>query len=675
MHQFCHHMKSDEILRLKHCIDALTSCGSLCTPCMEKKKSPCSCGSIAYCSKRCQKAHWTAHKGQHWNSTNTTAMAATMSEHIERFAHENHFEMSDPFNRVVLHQFLSYDKDTRVMTSFTLPYFIYDYHIKQELQISSVTSPEEFAATMKDRTQTIETLPFTAKEISEENLIWLFAQNPTKIPALSESLNLAKYFFRLAMDDPRKLIKCVWKSWKDIEDFTCLEEKILQWVLHCRKNQGLDAKSREYLRLLYKVEYMQRYPLIKEGKELEAEIAFLKEVRRKEAATAAAAAAASKARARAAAPPQPLPAPPTAPPAPAPPAPAPAPVPVCSVCSDIYNLNHTTEHCLHDSSSSSPSPSSSSSSKLRNQCDLNSKVPVKSPVKSPVRSPVKSPNATPMTEHYGTSKLRHQIDMNVEVKKTKTQQNTNKTNYPDSCNKENVQLDARRRRRKKRRTSKKLSPSQLIMTKMKANVNAKMKHHKTKVRVYNKHHKVMPNALKAAVESYGGFVSVMKHDLWQHVCLHMHLPYSSKCTAQLTYIYICYFPKSRATLRRHLSQANAKVNAIPKETDDVNKENVQDNGEESNVDNENKIPCQVLNLAQALHLVPRPPKKMVIPHQKYPWWYENHKHQQRMRRAPEALPMCIEENSCLKFPTVTPHYDNHDDHHDLNIRFLKLANK
>ena len=107
MHQFCHHMKSDEILRLKHCIDALTSCGSLCTPCMEKKKSPCSCGSIAYCSKRCQKAHWTAHKGQHWNSNNTTAMAATMSEHIERFAHENHFEMSDPFNRVVLHQFLS----------------------------------------------------------------------------------------------------------------------------------------------------------------------------------------------------------------------------------------------------------------------------------------------------------------------------------------------------------------------------------------------------------------------------------------------------------------------------------------------------------------------------------------------------------------------------------------
>jgi len=251
-----------------------------------------------------------------------------------------------------------------------------------------------------------------------------------------------------------------------------------------------------------------------------------------------------------------------------------------------------------------------------------------------------------MTEHYGndasfTSKLRHQIDMNVEVKKTKTQQNTNKTNYPDSCNKENVQLDARRRRRKKRRTSKKLSPSQLIMTKMKAKVNAKMKHHKTKVRVYNKHHKVMPNALKAAVESYGGFVSVMKHDLWQNVRL----------------------------------QANAKVNAIPKETDDVNKENVQDNGEESNVDNENKIPCQGLILAQALHLVPLPPKKMVIPHQKYPWWYENHKHQQRMRRAPEALPMCIEENSCLKFPTVTPHYDNHDDHHDLNIRFLKLANK
>ena len=196
---------------------------------------------------------------------------------------------------------------------------------------------------------------------------------------------------------------------------------------------------------------------------------------------------------------------------------------------------------------------------------------------------------------------------------------------------------------------------------MRAKVNAKMKHHRPKLRVYNKHHKVMPNDLKAAVEVHGGLVFVMKHDLWQRVRLYMHLPDSSKCSAQLTYMYICYFPECRATLRRHLSQANAKVNA----------EHVQDNGEVSKVDNEKNIPRQLL----ALHLALRHPEKMLIPHQKHPWWYENHKHQQRMRRAPEAKPMCIEDKSCLKFPTVTPHYDNHDDHNDLNIRFLKLANK
>ena len=167
--------------------------------------------------------------------------------------------------------------------------------------------------------------------------------------------------------------------------------------------------------------------------------------------------------------------------------------------------------------------------------------------------------------------------------------------------------------------------------------------------------------MKAAVEVHGGLVFVMKHDLWQRVRLYMHLPDSSKCSAQLTYMYICYFPECRATLRRHLSQANAKVNA----------EHVQDNGEVSKVDNEKNIPRQLL----ALHLALRHPEKMLIPHQKHPWWYENHKHQQRMRRAPEAKPMCIEDKSCLKFPTVTPHYDNHDDHNDLNIRFLKLANK
>ena len=220
---------------------------------------------------------------------------------------------------------------------------------------------------------------------------------------------------------------------------------------------------------------------------------------------------------------------------------------------------------------------------------------------------------------------------------------------------------------------------------MRAKVNAKMKHHRPKLRVYNKHHKVMPNDLKAAVEVHGGFVFVMKHDLWQRVRLYMHLPDSSKCSAQLTYMYICYFPECRATLRRHLSQANAKVNAEHvqdngevskvdnenKENVQVNKENVQDIGEVSKVDNEKNIPRQLL----ALHLALRHPEKMLIPHQKHPWWYENHKHQQRMRRAPEAKPMCIEDKSCLKFPTVTPHYENHDDHNDLNIRFLKLANK
>jgi hypothetical protein len=123
LNRFCSSMSDESILMAQRYTNALSSCGSIYTSCV-KQKNLKTCCTIAYCSKRCQKTHWKAHKSQHssapiFNLQNydtdqqpqqaleqahahyVKSINSTM-DHVKHFSIENTFDCETPPNNLVL---------------------------------------------------------------------------------------------------------------------------------------------------------------------------------------------------------------------------------------------------------------------------------------------------------------------------------------------------------------------------------------------------------------------------------------------------------------------------------------------------------------------------------------------------------------------------------------------
>ena len=139
LNRFCSSMSDESILMAQRYTNALSSCGSIYTSCV-KQKNLKTCCTIAYCSKRCQKTHWKAHKSQHSSAPFETifkpifnlqnydtdqqpqqaleqahahyvkSINSTM-DHVQHFSIENTFDCETPLNNLVLVNVFSKDHD------------------------------------------------------------------------------------------------------------------------------------------------------------------------------------------------------------------------------------------------------------------------------------------------------------------------------------------------------------------------------------------------------------------------------------------------------------------------------------------------------------------------------------------------------------------------------------